>query len=597
MTPESLRKIVSGVAISVLFASILLMSFDVDAANWSSPTQISDGAWADGSAYMTPFVALDGSNVYAVWVDGRESLDLDYDLYFANSSDGGTTWQTERRIDAIGFYNSKPKLVANGTNLHIVLEESRTFWHIYSTDGGTTWQNESLASRGWDVEDFDLAIEENDLYLVWSEWNFSAQSYDLYLVKSTDLGGSWSIPSFILNVTAFHAYLDLDVSEGWLHAVCDGGYIRSDDAGNTWGSLNETLNGTYLSANGHNIHLMRGNAYGLYGYMRSDDHGDTWSPLNTSIKGKISSTGQSVYVVDGSKYFLSTDGGLAFEDSGLIPDISPISPYRTSVEVDETGRAHFAYVEYVVSEGHIEIFYVRSELPQIPDFGPFPPTEPLNLTAVPGNRYVTLTWEPPAQDWGWSVTSYMIYRGLTQGEWTFLHVVGDVLSYTDNDVTNGITYWYIVTAANGAGYGAWSTEVSATPMNQHPVCSIVSLTDGATVSRALVISGTASDIDGTVERVEVRIDDGSWIVATGTESWSFDWSTTGVSNGNHTIHARSYDGENHSYEVSVSVVVDNSIFLQAWFWAIILVAITAPLILLIFLWRRKLKKNESPPSS
>jgi len=594
-----LRGLVVRAIISALILPMLFFVFGAAAVDWSSPTQISDGALADGSAYMTPSVAVDGSSVYAVWVDGRENLHLDYSLYFANSSDGGTTWQPDRRIDTIGFYDSKPKLVANGTELHIVLEESRTFWHIYSTDGGTTWQNESLASRGWDVEDFDLAIEGNDLYLVWSEWNFSAQSYDLYLVKSADLGGSWSVPSFIVNLTESHAYVGLDVSEGWLHAVCDGGYIRSDDAGNTWDSLNETLNGTYLRADGPNIHLMRGNAYGLYGYMRSDDYGDTWSPLNTSIKGKISSTGQFVYIVHGSKYFLSTNGGLTFEDSGLIPDVSPVLPYLISVVVDEAGRAHVAYLEYVVGEEHIEIFYVRSEPPPIPDFGPFPPTEPLNLTAVPGNRQVTLTWEPPAQDWGWSVTSYMIYRGLTQGEWTFLHAVGDVLRYTDNDVTNDVTYWYIVTAANGGGYGAWSTEVSATPTNQHPVCSIVSLTDGATVSGALVISGTASDIDGTVNRVEVSIDDGSWIVATGTESWSFDWDTTGVSNGNHTIHARSYDGDNHSYEVSVSVVVDNkeSIFLQAWFWAIILIVIIAPLILLIFLWRRKLIENGPPPSS
>ena len=104
----------------------------------------------------------------------------------------------------------------------------------------------------------------------------------------------------------------------------------------------------------------------------------------------------------------------------------------------------------------------------------------------------------------------------------------------------------------------------------------------------------------------MKIDDGPWIVATGTESWSYDWNTTTVYDGSRTIRVRSFDGTNYSSESTVTVIVKNgissppeeeSIFTQAWFWAIILVAIIAPLILLIFLWRRKLKRNESPPSS
>lgn len=604
MTSESLGRVVSGAVIAMLFTSTLLLSFEVDAADWSSPTEISSGAWVSGSAYIIPYVSVDGSNVHVVWMDGRRTLDLDYDLYYASSPDGGATWQTDMRIDTAGFYSSRPKLVSNGTELHVVLEDEGTFWHIFSTDGGATWKNDTILSRVQSIEDFDLASEGSNLYLVWSEWEVSPQSYDFYLVRSTDFGASWSAPIFIADMWGNHAYMGVDASEGWLHMVSDGGYVRSSDGGTTWDSLNGSLGGRDVSAEGPYVHLMRGNAYQLDGYMRSEDYGDTWTPLNTSIIGKISSFEEYVHILNGSYYFLSDDRGVTFGDVGIIPDVYSVSPYCTSVAVDTAGWAHVVYLGYDVVQLDLEVFYVRSEPPPIPDFGPFPPTEPLNLTAVPGNRYVRLTWEPPAQDWGWSVTSYMIYRGLTQGEWTFLHVVGDVLSYTDNDVTNGVTYWYVVTAANRAGYGAWSTEASATPTNQHPVCSMVSPTDGATVSGALVISGTASDIDGTVERVEVRIDDGSWIVATGTESWSFDWSTTGVSNGNHTIHARSYDGENHSYEVSVSVVVDNympppekeSIFLQAWFWAVVVVVILG-LVLFIFLWRRKLKKNEPPPSS
>jgi len=44
-----------------------------------------------------------------------------------------------------------------------------------------------------------------------------------------------------------------------------------------------------------------------------------------------------------------------------------------------------------------------------------------------------------------------------------------------------------------------------------------------------------------VTQVEVRIDSGSWWTASGTTSWIYSWDTTTVSDGSHTIYARSKD--------------------------------------------------------
>lgn len=571
----------------MLFMSTLLLSSEVDAADWSSPAEISSGAWVSGSAYMTPSVAVDGSSVYAVWVDGRENLDLDYNLYFANSSDGGTTWQPDKGIDTIGFYNSKPKLVANGTELHIVLEESNTFWHVYSTDGGTTWQNESFVSRGWDVEDFDLAMEDENLFLVWSEWNFSAQSYDLYLVNSTDMGDNWSIPSFIVNVTEFHAYIGLDASEGWLHVVSDGGYIRSNDAGNTWDSLNETLNGTYLSADGHNIHLMRGNAYGLYGYMRSDDYGDTWTLLNTSIKGKISSIEEHVYIVNGSYYFLSNDRGVTFGDVGVIPDTYLISPYCASVAVDTAARAHVVYLGYDIVQQDLEVFYVRSDSPDAP---PSPPGPPQNPVAEPGNQEVRLSWDPPLTG-GYLWTNYSIYRGTTPDNEALVGVQSGLVYY-DTGLTNGQTYFYRVSAGDAVGEGPKSDQVNATPYNRIPMCDISSPPPGSEVVATINVSGTADDLDGFIERVEVRLDNASWMVAEGTTSWIILFDSSAAPNGNHTLYARSFDGQNYSETAEIQIIVNNpvseaSIFGQLWLWVAILVLIVVLSVLFALLWRRR----------
>jgi len=94
--------------------------------------------------------------------------------------------------------------------------------------------------------------------------------------------------------------------------------------------------------------------------------------------------------------------------------------------------------------------------------------------------------------------------------------------------------------------------------NVPPTVSITSPTEGATVNGTVSITGTASDSDGTVQSVEVKIDSGTWQTATGTTSWSYSWDSTGVSDGTHTIYARSYDGTDYSTEDSVTVTVNNT---------------------------------------
>jgi len=95
--------------------------------------------------------------------------------------------------------------------------------------------------------------------------------------------------------------------------------------------------------------------------------------------------------------------------------------------------------------------------------------------------------------------------------------------------------------------------VETTPPNQPPTVAITFPANGSTISGTVNIAGTASDADGTVQSVQVNIDTGSWINATGTTSWSYSWDTTTVANGSHTIYARSYDGTNYSSIDSVTV--------------------------------------------
>jgi len=226
------------------------------------------------------------------------------------------------------------------------------------------------------------------------------------------------------------------------------------------------------------------------------------------------------------------------------------------------------------------------------------PTAPINLVATSGDSYVNITWNVPSSDGGSPITNYEIYRGSSPGGETFLIEVGNVLHYNDTSVAIDVTYYYKVSAVNILGKSPLSDEVNATPalpINQLPTCTISALSFGATVSGTTEISGTASDSDGTIQKVEIRIDDSDWVQVSGTTSWTHQWDTTTVSNDQHRIYAKSYDGVNYSSEASIGVMVYNTppppeekpIFEELWLWVLIVLIVIVAFSIVVLLFRKR----------
>src|SRR5207249_661520 len=92
-----------------------------------------------------------------------------------------------------------------------------------------------------------------------------------------------------------------------------------------------------------------------------------------------------------------------------------------------------------------------------------PPGAPQGLSATPGDTTVSLTWSPPVSNGGSPITNYKIYRGNSSGGESFHIEIGNVLAYSDTGLSNGVTYFYQVSAVNAVGEGPMSTEASATP--------------------------------------------------------------------------------------------------------------------------------------
>ena len=88
-----------------------------------------------------------------------------------------------------------------------------------------------------------------------------------------------------------------------------------------------------------------------------------------------------------------------------------------------------------------------------------PADKPSGLAAVGGDKQVKLTWTPGA-----SATRYHLKRSTTPGG-PYGSVVSNLKAaqFTDTGLTNGTTYYYVVSAGNMLGESANSAEASATP--------------------------------------------------------------------------------------------------------------------------------------
>ncbi len=145
-----------------------------------------------------------------------------------------------------------------------------------------------------------------------------------------------------------------------------------------------------------------------------------------------------------------------------------------------------------------------------------PPPVPTGLTATAGVGTVWLSWTPPAGD---VVGSYNVLRATTSGgPYTVIASASTTPKtlapqYTDTNVANGTTYYYVVQAANASGTSASSAEVSALSVPSfalgngwadQDIGSV--LTPGSascSVANAntFIVSGSGSDVFGTADQL------------------------------------------------------------------------------------------------
>ena len=193
--------------------------------------------------------------------------------------------------------------------------------------------------------------------------------------------------------------------------------------------------------------------------------------------------------------------------------------------VEDTGSADTGYTDKSAEKG-VEYEYrvsarneagtgeasewVRAGPEEEPVFGDGLPGAPRNLTATPGNKEVTLSWDPPADNGNAPATRYRIEWRIDGKDYgTSQWGTSRETTYTTNDqanLANGVKYFFRVKAENGSGnsygpYGPASEEVSATP------------TSGSAVDLGTpVLSDTENLHHGMVQLDWQDVGDAGWYV-------------------------------------------------------------------------------------
>jgi fibronectin type 3 domain-containing protein len=138
------------------------------------------------------------------------------------------------------------------------------------------------------------------------------------------------------------------------------------------------------------------------------------------------------------------------------------------------------------------------------------PSAPTGLRAIPSDGQVTLEWNSVT-----GASSYFVYRatvsGINPNNWNTIvggnrtQVPGGATVHIENNLTNGTTYFFVVTAVNSLGQSVESAEVSATPF------------------AAQTVPVPPTNLTASAADSEVIL---NWNAAAGAQSYNLYWGTT-----------------------------------------------------------------------
>jgi hypothetical protein len=359
-------------------------------ADWTPAKRLT---WTSGDCYIPAIATGPGSAVHVVW---RNNASGNSEIYYKRSTDGGATWQAARRLTWNPGDSNSPDVAADSGNaVHVVWRDdtpgNNEIYYRRSTDGGVTWQAaKRLTSTSGDGDCPAITTDsDGTIQLAWSD--DKSGDIEIYHVRSTDSGSTWSSAKRLTRTTAWKNAPDiaLDSDSGvhvvWYAMTSDNAeifYRESPDGGSTWNSLKRltwTSADTYyptLSIDSNDgLHVVYeeytpGN-YDIF-YKRSTDGGASWSAptrLTWTIgaflipsMGTNSGTGVHVVWHDEASdnleiyYKRSADSGMSWGPIQRLTWTSG-SSYDPAIAIDSGDNIHVVWRDH--TPGNYEIYYKK----------------------------------------------------------------------------------------------------------------------------------------------------------------------------------------------------------------------------------------------
>ena len=210
--------------------------------NWSAAKGLTGtSGWSE-----YPAITIDSNNViHVVWQDDTPG---NLEIYYRRSSDGGLNWSTAQRLTWTSGSSEYPAIAISSIHTIQVVWKDRTpgnyeIYYKQSTNGGTTWgPAKKLISTSGESHDPAIAIDSsNAIQVVWSDE--TPGNYEIYYKRSPDGGTTWGPLQRLTWTAGMSEYSAIAIgSDNIIHVIWDDDtpgnfeiyHKKSTDGGATW---------------------------------------------------------------------------------------------------------------------------------------------------------------------------------------------------------------------------------------------------------------------------------------------------------------------------------------------------------------------------
>lgn len=326
------------ICLSLIFTSLLPIA-KAAPAGWSDDQNLTNNSTNDDH----PSIAADGDRIHVAWTH-TVTAGSEYQINYMNSSDGGYTWSSSKQISSSDLAAEDASIGVDGENIHIVWDDTKTLddeiFYRNSTDGGLSWNDERRLTLddGNKSNGAFLGVNGDNLHVFWIDSRDPGEAwwFEIYYLRSTDGGKTWdngtggNVGRRLTHADELSAPNDVAINGTNVHLIYsderDGDmdiyYQMSPDNGVTWEDGKGNIGGEFelaessnkldfasIAVNGSIIHVVwveqtwPGPNYYIW-YRNSTDNGNNWNaarqlvgPVPRMGRPSISCYQSNIYMV------------------------------------------------------------------------------------------------------------------------------------------------------------------------------------------------------------------------------------------------------------------------------------------------------------